>query len=131
MGPRQHKARARRWLAMAIVGALLAGLLSAEARAAVSSDEAGAMVAKKYSVQVLRVRAGLVDTIPVWLVTVMKAGGNSNDAFQVTILAVDQDSGELVPAFRHGTTGYELPSAGDRDTRIELRPDASRSGAWR
>jgi len=65
------------------------------------------------------------------MVTVMKAGGNSNDAFQVTTLAVDQDSGNLVPAFRHGPTGYALPDAANRDTRIEQRPDATRSGPWR
>jgi hypothetical protein len=121
----------RRRLALAIVGALLIGLAAPDARASVTSEEAAAKVAEQYAVQVLRVRAAVVDAIPVWLVTVMNPGGDRNDAFQVTTLAVDQESGNLIPAFRHGSSGYELPAAPDRDTRIEQRPDAMRSGAWR
>ena len=132
MGPwRQRNGRVRRQLALAIAGALLVGLATPDARAAVSSEEAAAKVAEQYGVQVLRVRAGVLDTTPVWLVTVMKPGGDNNDAFQVTTLAVDQESGNLMPAFRHGSSGYELPAATDRGTRIEQRPDATRSGAWR
>ncbi len=99
--------------------------------AAVSSDDAARKVAEQYSVKVLRVRAGVVADTPVWLVTVMEPGGNTNNAFQVTTLAVDQESGELVPSFRHGANGFSTSDGQARATRIEQRPEAMRSGTWR
>lgn len=122
--------RTRAALVMALAAGLVVTALSNPA-AAISSEDAGRKVAEEFSVTVLRVRAGVLDDTPVWLVTVMKAGGNRNDAFQVTTLAVDQESGELVPSFRHGASGYTLPEVQGRSTRIEQRPDAMRSGPWR
>jgi hypothetical protein len=77
--------------------------------AAVSGEAAGKQLAERYDVQVLKVRDGDIGGRKVWLVTVMKPGGNSNGAFQVHVLAVDQASGELVPSFRHLPDGYVLP----------------------
>ena len=106
-------------------------LLSAGAsRAQVSAEEAGRAIAERFGVEVLRVQPGKADETPVWVVTVMKPGGNANDAFQVTTLAVDQESGELVPAFRHRSSGYSLPPGG-WDTRLERQPESMRSGTWR
>jgi hypothetical protein len=48
----------------------------------------------------------------------------------VSSLAVDQETGDLVPAFRHNASGYELPG-GLRGDKAGLRPDAMRSGTWR
>jgi hypothetical protein len=92
---------------------LLATLVAAPAvpgaQAAVGKEAAGKQVSKTYNVEVLRVRDGTIDGRKVWLVTVMKPGGNSNGAFQVHVLAVDQESGALVPSFRHHADGYTLP----------------------
>ncbi|HEX9789621.1 MAG TPA: hypothetical protein VGA60_03070 [Kiloniellales bacterium] len=118
-------------LMLAMGLAVFAALMPVPSQAAVTSEEAARMVAEQFSVKVLRVRAAVLDSTPVWLITVMNAGGNNNDAFQVNTLAVDQDSGELIPSFRHGASGYDLPGVHDRSTRIERRPESSRSGAWR
>jgi hypothetical protein len=77
------------------------------------------------------VRPGTIGAIEVWLVTVMKPGRDSNDAFQVTTLAVDRMTGALVPAFRHGPNGpARLPDAAP--PMIEQRPGVLRTGdVWR
>lgn len=95
--------------ALACAGALTAPPLLPAAQAAVSQEAAAKSIAERYGVQVLKVRAGERDGRKVWLVTVMQPGGNSNGAFQVHLLAVDQESGELVPSFQHRTSGYTLP----------------------
>ena len=92
-------------LCLAIAG------LSTPALSAVSQSEAAKMVAQAFDVEVLRARAGQVDSRSVWLITVMNKGGDFNTAFQVNILAVDQATGKLVPAFRHRSSGYDLPAA--------------------
>ena len=103
---------------------------AAPAMAQVTEEAAAAQIRTEYGVEVLRVRAGTVDGRPVWLITVMKPGGTSNSAFQVTTLAVDQATGDLVPAYRHGRHGAE--GSGDSvDTRLDLRPDNMRTGTWR
>ena len=123
----------RMWVAPVIAMAMLAVATWAPApvAAAVSSDEAARKVAAEYSVKVLRVRAAVLDNTPVWLITIMMPGSDNNDAFQVNTLAVDQESGELVPAFRHGANGFSPPEGQARGTRLEQRPEAMRSGVWR
>jgi hypothetical protein len=107
--------RYRRLSCLAVAGALLAvAALSATPQpvwAAVGAEVAGKQVAERYGVQVLKVAPGEIAGRKVWLVTVMVPGGNSNSAFQVHRLAVDQESGDLVPSFRHHTEGYTLPPA--------------------
>ncbi len=76
-----------------------------------SADTASKQIGERFDVEVLKVRPGEIDGRKVWLVTVMRPGGDSNAAFQVHLLAVDQESGELVPSFRHHTDGYSLPPA--------------------
>ena len=103
----------RRFTAL-FAGILLAAALPAAAPsawAAVGAEAAGKQVAERYAVEVLQVRAGEIDGRAVWMVTVMVPGGNSNSAFQVHELAVDRESGDLVPSFRHHTEGYTLPPA--------------------
>lgn len=102
----------------------------AQAQTQVSRDQAAAGIASDYGVEVLRVEPGEIDGQAVWLVTVMKPGGAYNTAFQVTTLAVDRASGDLVPAFRHGPSGAR-GTADPRGMRIDRRPDAARSGKWR
>jgi hypothetical protein len=62
-------------------------------------------VAKQYEVTVLRTTQGEIDGKAVVYLTVMKGAGNSNDAFQVTTLAVDPATGQLVSQYRTTPTG--------------------------
>ena len=103
--------RRRRLLGLTVAGLLLAAVTVPAAEAAVSADTAAKQIGERFDVEVLKVRPGEIDGRKVWLVTVMQPGGNSNSAFQVHLLAVDQESGALVPSFRHHTEGYTLPPA--------------------
>ena len=100
-----------RLLALTAAALLLAATAVPAAQAAGSAETASKQIAERYDVQVLKVRPGEIDGREVWLVTVMMPGGNSNGAFQVHVLAVDQQSGNLVPSFRHRADGYTLPPA--------------------
>ena len=102
------------------------------ASAAVSEEDASRLISERFDVQVLKVRAGEVGDRPVWLVTVMRSGGTRNDAFQVSTLAVDRETGDLVPAFRHRESGYDLPAARSGSGKSIQRPDAARARRiWR
>ena len=119
------------FLAAAVLGAVNLALLGqAEA---VTQEEAERKVAEDFGVDVLtkHTRAGEIDGRAVWFLTVMNPGGTSNDAFQVNTLAVDQETGELVPAFRHRASGYDLPGATSLDDQTDVRPDMSGSRPWR
>jgi hypothetical protein len=120
----------RACFALALAGLVSGTLAVAPARAQIDKDQAAANIARDFDVEILRVRPGEIDGTQVWFVTVIRPGGNYNTAFQVTTLAVDQASGELVPAFRHGPNGA-VGTASPVDTRIDRRPDSSRSGTWR
>ena len=122
-----------RRLTLVAAALALAFALRPGVAAAVTKEEAERKLAETYGVEVIakRTRAGEIDGRPVWFLTVMNPGGDSNAAFKVTTLAVDRDSGELVPAFRHLPSGYELPGVVPRDDRDGLRPDAARSRPWR
>ena len=118
---------------LAISAALLALALGAAPRpaSALTGEEAAAKIEAEYGVKALRVRPGMIDGTAVWLVTVMKPGRNSNDAFQVTTLAVDRVTGALVPAFRHGVHG-PARLRGAAPSMIDRRPSVLRSGdVWR
>ena len=125
-------ARARRGPPVLLAGclALVVFVAAGPAWAQISREEAASRIESDYDVQVLRVRAGDIDGRAVWLVTVMNPGGDFNEAFQVTTLAVDSTDGSLVPAFRHGPTGAR--GGGDAvDMQIDRRPSAMQSGPWR
>ena len=120
-----------RWVAGAMSAALLTGsLLCGNAVAQVTDQQTKRQVEDSYDVEVLRVRESEIDGRAIWLVTFMVPPGDSNDAFMVTSLAIDQQTGNLVPAFRHRASGYELPG-GLRSDRAGLRPEAMRIGTWR
>ena len=92
-------------IGLALAVAIILTAAPIPAAAAVSETEAVRMVEETYKVEVLRARAGQIDGRQVWLLTVMNRGGDFNTAFQVNTLAVDQETGRLVPAFRHGPSG--------------------------
>lgn len=115
----------------AVAAAAGLALLAGEAAAAVTKEQAASQVEQTFEVQVLRVQEGEVAGRAVWLVTAMNPGGDSNAAFQVNTVAVDRETGQLVPSFQHQPSGYELPGAPSYDTRVERNPDRARSGTWR
>jgi hypothetical protein len=110
--------------------ALAATALPTPAAAAVSEAEAVRMIEAAYDVEVLRVRAERVGNRWAWMLTVMFRGGDFNTAFQVHTLAMDQETGELLPAVRHGPSGYQPPEGARRDDKVGVRPDAIRSRLW-
>ena len=109
---------------------LLAASFGAPAVAEVSEQEARDRVEQSYGVEVLRMREGEIEGRPVWLVTFMSPAGDFNSAFMVSNLAIDRQTGDLVPSFRHRDSGYDLPG-GLRGDKSGLRPDSSRGGPWR
>lgn len=120
-----------RWILGAVLAGLLLGFLpSGAAVAQLTDQQAKDQVEGSYDVEVLRVRESEIDGRAVWLVTFMVPQGDSNAAFMVSSLAIDRQTGDLVPAFSHRASGYELPG-GLRSDKTGLRPDAARSGAWR
>ncbi len=120
-----------RRVARALAAALLAGFVfSGNAVAQVTDQEAKRQIEEAYDVEVLRVREGEIDGRGVWLVTVMLPPGDFNTAFMVSNLAIDRQTGDLVPSFRHRASGYDLPG-GRRGDKVGLRPDAARSRTWR
>lgn len=122
-----------RRLAIPFVLAAFAGAAfwANSAVAQVTQDQAAERIAETYGVEVLKTREGKVDGTAVWLVTVMEPGGNSNSAFRVATLAVDKATGELVPVFRHGASGYSLPGEEAGVPRSANHPLNMQQGIWR
>ncbi len=122
----------RLWITVALgVFSIAAAVLAPRPAWAEMDEKAAAeMIKSAYNVEVLKVRDGMLAGAPVWFVTVMKPGADTNDAFQVTTLAVDKLSGNLVSSFRHGPSGAVLSPGANPGTRGDNRPD-SRSRVWR
>lgn len=118
-------------IGLALAAAIILAAVPKPGAAAVAQSEVVKMIEETFDVEVLRARAGQIDGREVWLLTVMNKGGDFNTAFQVNTLAVDQETGKLVPAFRHGASGYVPSGTETRDDKVGLRPDAARSGTWR
>ena len=111
--------------------ALAAAAAPSQASAALSEAAVRKHLAETYGVRVLKIRRTRIDGRNAYLVTVMNPPGDYNEAFQVTILAVDAETGRLIPSFRHRTSGYDLPGAPARETNRQP-PDVLRWGRdWR
>lgn len=105
---------------VAATAILVTAFVAAPALAQSPASKAAAdKVAKEYDVTVLRTEEGEIDGKAVVFVTVMKDGGNSNDAFQVTTLAVDPQSGELVSQFLTTPTGQRDTAPGPRSPSLD------------
>ena len=122
-----------RRLVLGLGAAALVGFAWSDQAAALTKQEAERRLAETFGVEVIekRTRSGEIEGRAVWFMTVMNPGGDFNAAFKVTTLAVDQETGELVPAFRHKPSGYELPGAPSRDAQSGVRPDLSGARPWR
>ncbi len=113
-------------LALAIMIAL-----PAAPAAALTADEVRQRISTEFGVRVLKVRPGRLDGRSVFLVTVMNPGGDFNEAFQVTVLAVDAVTGKLVPAFRHLASGLRVNQAPSRETNRQPADTFRRGRSWR
>ena len=116
----------RRFAAALVASSLVAGA----ALAAATPDDIKKRLESAYPVQVLRVEPSDVDGRPAFLVRVMNKSAGGNDAFGVTTLAVDRESGELIPAFRHRQSGYALPDDAGREPKETNVPEHGAT-TWR
>jgi hypothetical protein len=113
-------------LALAIVMAL-----PAAPAAALTADEVRQRISTEFGVRVLKVRPGRLDGRSVFLVTVMNPGGDFNEAFQVTVLAVDAATGKMVPAFRHLPSGRRVNQAPSHEPNRQPADTFRRGRSWR
>lgn len=115
----------------AIVLHCLGGLQGA-ARAAMSEAEVRRTIERQFGVKVLKIQNTQFAGKRVFLLTVMSAGGDTNEAFQVNRLAVDPETGRLVSAFRHRTSGYDYAAgAGERDVNRQPTDVLRQGRIWR
>ena len=84
---------------------------AAQAQSLKTPDEAAAAISDQFGVEVLKTERAMRDGRMTYLLTVMEPGSLSNGAFRVSRLRVDAGTGELVSAFDHNTSGYDLPGA--------------------
>lgn len=106
------------WIRAFGVAAMLAGVMVTPVAAMVTMDQVKSAIASKFGVQVLKVEETQGPEGPAYLVTVMNPGGDSNSAFQVNTLMVDQQTGKLVSAFRHLPAGYDLSGSRSFNTKL-------------
>jgi hypothetical protein len=115
---------------IAILAAVLALAGVSAAQAGVTPDEVKQLLEKAYPVQVLKVAPTEVDGKPGFAVRVMSNDTSGNGGFGVSTLTVDAETGQLVPAFRHQTSGYTLPETVSGDPRqVNVPEDGSKT--WR
>ncbi len=102
------------------------------ALAAISADQARESIEKQFGVKVLKITSSTLDGKPVYLLTIMSPGGNSNSAFQVSRIAVDPETGKLVLGSHHLPSGYNS-AGGDGTNEPNRNPtDVLRQGwNWR
>ena len=98
----------RRVIASFVLAAVLvvaSALVPRPAMAVMTENQVRAKITAEFGVRVLKVRRSRYDGRAVFLVTVMNPGGDFNEAFQITTLAVDVGTGKLVSGFRHSSSG--------------------------
>lgn len=94
----------------------------ATAQTLMSEAAARTALEEEFGVQVLRIDAGEQDGVPVFVVRVMNPGGNFNEAFQVTVLVFDRQTGKLVPQFRHEPSGVRDTAGAPNDANDNSGP---------
>ncbi len=113
-----------RRLAVLLISAAVGGaVFGAAPGRALSPDAVAVSLAQRFYVKILRVTPIERDGKNLFAVVVMNPGGNFNEAFKVTTLVVDAETGDLVAQFRDEDSGYHLPPAANR------QPPADESGA--
>ncbi len=74
---------------------------------ALTAKQVRALLSSQHGVKVLKLRSTVRNGRAVFIATVMNAGGDFNDAFQVTTLGVDARTGVLISGFRHRASGLD------------------------
>jgi hypothetical protein len=97
-------------LALVLVPAWLL-VAPAAAQGVLSPAEISKRIETTFGVRVLRVRRSENEGRATYAVTVMNPGGNYNEAYQVSTLMVEPESGRLISQFRHLPAGYRLSGA--------------------
>ncbi len=122
---------ARRPLAVAAMAMAAAIGVSWAADAQVTAPQASRQFAATYGVQVLKVRTTKIDGKRVHVLTVMNPKGDFNEAFQVTTVAVDAKTGNLIAGFRHRRSGYDANQAPSFDPNLNSPDSLSWGFLWR
>lgn len=104
--------------------------LAAHAQSLLSETDARQVIEERYGVEVLRIEKAENDGLPVFIMRVMNAAGDFNEAFQVNVLVMNRRNGELVPQFHHGASGATYPGDGPREVTDDSGP-ALRKGTFR
>lgn len=125
---------ARHGLSGALAALLLSLMASLPGAVVVARAEVGPNAIKKkiegeYPVTVLKTEPGTQNGQKVYRVTVMNRGGDFNEAFQVTTLIVDAETGKMLSQFRHGESGYRKSGAWDR--HVDRPTEGPRGRIWR
>jgi hypothetical protein len=105
-------------------------LLVSAAQAGVTADEVKKRLEQAYPVQVLKVAPADVDGRAAFAARVMSKDTRTNGSFAVWTLMVDGDTGELLPAFRHHASGYDIPDTVTGDPH-EINVPEQGAKTWR
>jgi hypothetical protein len=112
------------------VGLALAVGFTAAAHAAPTREDVREQAAEAFGAEVLRMEEATLDGRAVWLVTLMRQGGDDNAAFSVDTVAFDAETGE--PLRAHPPRWRGSGSESRRETGImEKRPEVLRDRPWR
>lgn len=103
---------------------------TALAQALMTTEAARDAIEQEFGVEVLSVDYAEIDGRSAFLVRVMSPAGDFNDAFQINTLAVDRATGDLIPAFRHGPSGYASDEPSGHSGSDDIGP-ALRRGSLR
>lgn len=117
------------WLSAAALAAIIAAPMAANAN--YSAEEASAKIAEQYGVEVLRTQTEWTSQGKSYLLTVMRPEGLRNGAMGVHRLRVKASTGDLMLAFRHNQSGYELPGAASKVPNKHGPEAARRASPWR
>lgn len=74
---------------------------------ALSEAEAKKLIEDAYKVQVLRIAKGEADGKAVYRMSIMTPKADYNAAMQVSVVTVDAESGQIMPIYRHRTSGFD------------------------
>ena len=114
----------RRGVAAMCFAAAFLGWVSAPALAQQLMSESAARKAIElaYGVQVIGVEAGDKDGWQFFAVRVMNPAGDFNEAFMVSVLVVDRQTGKIVRQYRQGDNGAESSGPERRGVRADTGP---------
>jgi hypothetical protein len=116
--------RYRRGVAVMLFAAAIFGWAASPSLAQQLMSESAARKAIElaYGVQVIGIEAGGKDGWRYFTVRVMNPAGDFNEAFMVSVLVVDRQTGKIVPQYRQGDSGAELSGPERRGVRGDTGP---------